>query len=317
MITRSQQGVYKPKVMLSTCHSLPPTALLALSLPLIQKIVPQALKNLLWKQAMLSEYQALIQTKTWTLVPSPKHKPVNVIGCKWVFRVKTNLDGSLDKCNAHLVAKGFHHSKGLDYHETFSPVAKPTTIILLLSIAVHFNQPVKQLDFSNAVLHGSLHKEVYMQQPPGFVNQSNPHYLCKLHKSLYGLKQAPRAWYSKLVTCLTELNFTMFVSDHSLFIQHTSQSLTYILVYVNDILITSPSTIHCNDIIHTLSTFFPIKYLGEIHYFIGLEIQRSANSMFHSQQKYALNLLRKASMEGCKPSSTPMSSNTKLTAHQG
>lgn len=140
---------------------------------------------------MHEELQALLQNHTRDLVPpTPSH---NVIGCKWVYRIKQKADGSIDRYKARLVAKGFHQREGVDYLETFSPVIKPETIRTILSIAVSLHWPVRQLDVKNAFLHGHLNEEVYMQQPPGFIDSSKAHYVCRLRRSLYGLKQAPQA----------------------------------------------------------------------------------------------------------------------------
>ena len=143
---------------------------------------------------MSEEYNASLAQQTWTLVPLPADKPV--IGCKWVFKVKKNADGSLARYKARLVAKGFHQTEGLDYFETFSPVVKQPTIRLVLTLALHFNWSFRQLDVSNAFLHGTLDEEVYMTQPQGFVDNSIPNHVCQLHKALYSLKQSPRAWFS-------------------------------------------------------------------------------------------------------------------------
>ena len=123
---------------------------------------------------------------------------MNLIGCKWVFRIKRKADGSIDSYKARLVAKGFHQQQGIDFKETFSPVIKPTTIRLILSLAITFNWPLRQLDVQNAFLHGYLNEEVYMVQPSGFQDHHFPTHVCKLNKALYGLKQAPRAWYHRL-----------------------------------------------------------------------------------------------------------------------
>ena len=143
-----------------------------------------------WKAAMDSEYLALMKNKTWHLVP-PK-KGINIIDCKWVYKVKRKSDGSLDRYKARLVAKGFKQRYGIDYEDTFSPVVKATTIRIILSIAISRGWSLRQLDVQNAFLHGFLEEEVYMRQPPGFESQSLPNYICKLDKALYGLKQAPR-----------------------------------------------------------------------------------------------------------------------------
>ena len=150
-----------------------------------------AMENPLWRRAMNDEFQALVKNTTWHLVPP--RDGLNVIDCKWVFKLKHKPDGSIDRYKARLVAKGFKQQYGVDYDDTFSPVVKPTTIRLLLSLAVSRGWSLRQIDIQNAFLHGLLHEDVYMKQPPGFVDSDHPNYLCKLDKSLYGLKQAPRA----------------------------------------------------------------------------------------------------------------------------
>jgi histone deacetylase 1/2 len=129
-----------------------------------------------WRAAMELEYQALLRNETWTLVPPPPR--VNVIDSKWVFKVKKHADGSIERYKARLAARGFRQRYGLDYEDTFSPVIKPTTIRLLLFVAVTRGWSMRQLDVQNAFLHGVLEEEVYMRQPPGFVDSARPDYLC-------------------------------------------------------------------------------------------------------------------------------------------
>ena len=159
---------------------------------------------------MDAEFKALQRPQTWSLVPATPQ--VNLVGSKWVFKLKLNNDGSISRYKTRLVAKGFHQQAGIDYHETFSPVIKPTIVRLILAIAVSCNWGLRQHDVSNAFLHGILKEDVYVQQPLGYVDPSHPSYVCKLHKSLYGLKQAPRAWF-----------------DNSLFIFHSSGTIIYLL----------------------------------------------------------------------------------------
>ncbi|KAM1411727.1 hypothetical protein ACFXTH_024342 [Malus domestica] len=236
MVTRSKAGIYKPKVFAATKHPLP------LDIDVVPTTYLQASKHLHWRSAMQDEFNALQSTGTWTLVPpSPTH---NVIGCKWVFRVKKKSDGTVERFKARLVAKGFHQQEGIDFQETFSPVAKPVTIRVLLSLAVQFNWFLNQLDISNAFLHGDLKEYVYMQQPPGFIDPSKPHHVCQLRKSLYGLKQAPRAWFDKLFQALLQFGFVQSSSDASLFVLN-GPSPVIVLVYVDDILVTGPNSSAC------------------------------------------------------------------------
>ena len=171
MITRSKKGIFKPKVYSVTKE--PQSA-------------DEALQNENWKIAMIDEYSTLLRHNTWSLVDLLAGR--KVIGCKWIFRVKENPDASINKYKARLVAKGFHQTAGFDYTETFSPIVKPTTIRVVLTIALSRNWKIQQLDINNAFLNGDLQEEVYMEQPKGFIEKSTSHLVCKLHKSLYGLK---------------------------------------------------------------------------------------------------------------------------------
>ncbi|CAJ2642533.1 unnamed protein product [Trifolium pratense] len=180
MQTRSKSGIVLPKQN--------PTLLLTHTEP---KTVKQALSIPQWYNAMKDEFDALQRNQTWTLVSLPPNR--SAIGCKWVFRTKENPDGSINKYKARLVAKGFHQKPGFDFNETFSPVIKPVTIRLILSLAISYKWPLKQLDINNAFLNGSLNEEVYMVQPQGF-EEKDSSLVCKLNKALYGLKQAPRQW---------------------------------------------------------------------------------------------------------------------------
>lgn len=139
------------------------------------------------------------------------------IGCKWVYRIKRNPDGSVARHKARLVAKGYHQTEGIDYEETFSPVVKKPTVCIILSLAAQFDWELRQLEVKNAFLHGNLTEEVYMQQPQGFINPNSPNHVCKLLKSLYGLKQTPRAWFECFTSHLLTLGFQTSHADSSLF----------------------------------------------------------------------------------------------------
>jgi len=148
-----------------------------------------ALEDSRWRAAMEDEHSALLRNDTWTLVPPPPSQ--NVIGSRWVFKVKHKANGSVDKFKDRLVAQGFTQRYGVDYFDTYSPVVKPVTVHLVLAIALSQNWSVRHLDISNAFLHGVLEETVYMRQPPGFEDPRHPDHVCKLHKSIYGLKQSP------------------------------------------------------------------------------------------------------------------------------
>lgn len=210
MTTRSKNKIFKPKRLYqaTTNHPLPDSV--------EPTCVTQAIKNVEWQQAMSNELTVLLQNRTSELIPPSQ----NVVGCKWVFRIKKHPNGSISKYKARLVAKGFHQRPSIDFHDTFSPVVKPTTIRLILSLALSNDWPLRQLDVNNAFLHGTLSEEVFMQQPPGFVDQNNPNFVCKLRNAISGLKQAPRAWYNELKGFLLSYGFANSRSDTSLFMYH-------------------------------------------------------------------------------------------------
>jgi hypothetical protein len=264
-----------------------------------------------WIDAMKEEFSALHQQGTWSLVPATPS--MNLVNCKWVYKIKRNADGSVSRYKARLVAKGFHQQAGINYDEMFSPVVKPTTVRIILTLAAQFNWPLRQLDISNAFLHGFLKEDVHMVQPPGFVDASKPAHVCKLHKSLYGLKQAPRSWFERFTTQLESLGFTASIANPSLFILQTPQATLYLLLYVDDIIITGTSQSFISDLISQLKTTFELKDLGPLHYFLDLQLQYHDQGFSVHQTKYATNLLNRFNMFNCKPSSTPYSSTTKLT----
>ena len=153
---------------------------------------------------MEAEIRTLEANHTWSMVPLPSgHRP---IGCKWVYKIKYNSNGTVERYKARLVAKGFTQREGIDYTETFAPVAKLTTLHCLLALASIRGWNLHQMDVQNAFLHGDLTEEVYMQSPPGFRRQGET-LVCRLHKSLYGLKQASRSWFQKFLSTINEFGF--------------------------------------------------------------------------------------------------------------
>lgn len=188
----------------------------------------------------MDEIQALHKLGTWDLVPPESNQ--NLVKCKWVFRIKYKPDGSIERYRARLVAKGFQQRVGIDYTDTFSPVVKPATIRTLLSLATTNKWHLRQLDINNAFLNGTLNEQVYMAQPPGFHDVTFPNYVCKLRKAIYGLKQAPRAWYTELANFLLSYGFKRSIADASLFIHHHHGSPLYLIVYVDDIVLTGPNS---------------------------------------------------------------------------
>ncbi|GKD60170.1 putative RNA-directed DNA polymerase [Tanacetum coccineum] len=264
-----------------------------------------------WCQAMKEEYDALVKNGTWSLVPHTSN--TNVVDGKWVYRLKQDKNGAITCYKARFVAKGFRQQPGIDFHETFSPVVKSTTIRAVLSLAVTNNWPLRQLDVHNAFLHGNLKEQVYMKQPMGFIDPQRPNHVCLLHKSLYGLKQASRAWFERLSKALFDLGFKGSKTDPSLFIYSRGHTLLYILVYVDDIIVTGNNKGTIDNIISQLGSAFALKDLGPLNYFLGIEIVPHVSDILLSQKKYILELLQSAGLSNCNPVSSPMVTSSSLS----
>ncbi|KAJ9535088.1 hypothetical protein OSB04_un001836 [Centaurea solstitialis] len=239
----------------------------------IPTTVGEALTHPGWREVMLDELKALDHNDTWHLVELPAGK--RAIGCKWVFTVKVNPDGSVARLKARLVAKGYAQTYGVDYSETFSPVAKLSSIRLFISLAATYNWPLHQLDVKNAFLHGDLQEEVYMEQPPGFVAQGECGKVCKLRKSLYGLKQSPRAWFGRFNSVVTKFGLRRSSHDHSVFFASSDAGCTLLVVYVDDIVITGSDEKGIKRLKDFLASQFQTKDLGPLKYFLGIEVSRS------------------------------------------
>ncbi|KAJ9565343.1 hypothetical protein OSB04_001309 [Centaurea solstitialis] len=302
MTTRSRTGSLKPKQIfnLSVTSDISP----------IPRSAAQAMCDPHWRAAMDAEMAAIISNYTWDLVPKPSD--ANIVGNRWLFRHKFDSNGRLERYKARLVAQGFSQQPGLDFDDTFSPVVKPATIRTVLSISISRNWPIHQLDVKNAFLHGDLTETVYMRQPPGYVNSSFPDHVCRLRKALYGLKQAPRAWYHRFAVYLSSLGFLSSKTDTSLFMYHRGSDTIYLLLYVDDIILTASSPTLISMVISKLSSEFPMSDLGPLSFFLGIAASRSTSGLFLSQSAFAQEILARADMVSCNPCSTPADTKTKL-----
>ncbi|CAN1121074.1 Retrovirus-related Pol polyprotein from transposon TNT 1-94 [Linum perenne] len=275
----------------------------------IPRNIQEARQHPKWKQATVDELQALHKNQTWEVVTLPAGK--RTIDCKWLFTIKYNSDGSIERFKARLVACGFTQTHGIDYEETFAPVAKLNTIRILLSLAANSDWDLHQLDVKNAFLNGELSEEVYMNPPPG-VNY--PGKVCKLKKALYGLKQSPHAWFERFTKAVKSAGYYQCQSDHTLFVKHSSSGkMAILIVYVDDIIITGDDSEEIQQLKLNLASVFDLKDLGELKYFLGIEVARSKEGICLSQRKYVLDLLKETGMLGCKPSDTPMEPNKRLS----
>ncbi|RVW51817.1 Retrovirus-related Pol polyprotein from transposon TNT 1-94 [Vitis vinifera] len=268
----------------------------------VPKTVTEALNHPGWKNAMLEEICALEDNHTWKLVDLPQGK--KVVGCKWVFAVKVNPDGSVARLKARLVARGYAQTYGVDYSYTFSPVAKLNSVQLFISIAASQHWMIRQLDIKNAFLHGDLEEEVYLEQPPGFVAQGEYGKVCRLKKALYGLKQSPRAWFGKFSKEIQAFGMNKSEKDHSVFYKKSAAGIILLVVYVDDIVITGNDHAGISDLKTFMHSKFHTKDLGELKYFLGIEVSRSKKGMFLSQRKYVLDLLKETGKIEAKPCTT-------------
>jgi hypothetical protein len=290
----------------------------ALSVTLSSISIPtgysQAAKEPCWQQAMQEELHALEANQTWDIVDCPSG--VTPLGCRWVYSVKIKADGSLDRYKARLVALGNHQKYGEHYEETFAPVAKMGTIRTILAIAASKHWCLHQLDVKNAFLHGDLTEDIYMRPPAGLFSTPTSA-VCKLRRSLYGLKQAPRAWYERFTSVLLQFDFLKSKYDASLFLRKTANGVVFLLVYVDDIVITGTDLALIDQLKQHLQKSFHMKDLGPLTYFLGLEIHAGSHGIFLSQHKYAMDLVAAAGLQHLPPLDTPMEINLKLRKDEG
>jgi len=239
-----------------------------------------AIGHALWDKAMDEEMAALDANRTWELVPLREGK--KAIGCKWVYKVKHNSDGSISRYKARLIAKGYAQTHGIDYEETFAPVAKMATVRVVITVAASKGWLLHQMDVKNAFLHGELQEEVYLDQPLGYEDISHPNYVCKLCKALYGLKQAPRAWHDKIAESLVTIGFRMSDADHSLYVRKSDEGIVVITIYVDDLIVGGDNEKEVEHVKRLLKQKFDMKDLGELKFFLGIEVIRTAEGIWLS-----------------------------------
>ncbi|NBX97749.1 hypothetical protein EBQ81_02685, partial [bacterium] len=265
-----------------------------------------------WIKATEEEYTSIMENGTWTLVQLPAGR--KAVGCKWVYKKKRDAAGNIKRWKARLVAKGYSQVEGLDFTETFAPVAKFTSIRILLSLAAANNWECHHMDVKTAFLNGDLEEEIFMEQPEGFVKPGEEHLVCKLHKTIYGLKQSPRAWNKKLNDELKKQGFSRCEADHSVYFKRDNKGLVFLLVYVDDIIIVADSTAAMGACKEALSMTFTMTDLGETNHFLGMEVHRDrdAGLIFLNQRSYINSMLERYGMGDCAPVRIPLSVGAKL-----
>lgn len=264
-----------------------------------------------WKAAMTSELNSIIQNKTWRIEDLPSNR--KPIGCKWVFKLKTAPDGSIIKYKARLVAKGYSQQHGIDYVETFAPVARYTALRALFALSAKEHWHVHQMDVVGAFLNGNLKEEIYMEPPEGLdIPKSKA---LRLLKTLYGLKQSGREWYHEINNSFHDLGFTRTQSDHSVY-TNTGEKLI-IAIYVDDLLIFGEDLVKLRQFKKKLSTKFQMTDLGQVHQFLGMDVTIERNRIHISQRKYIESIIKKYQLENAKGAVTPMDPGIDFTEKAG
>lgn len=269
-----------------------------------------------WQAAMQSEINSLLENGTYELVDLPPG--VKPIPSKWVYKVKRDEAGRLDKHKARVVAKGFKQIAGRDYHEVYAPVSRHSTLRILLALIIQKGLAMRQLDIRTAFLHGALEETVYLTPPPGYSGHGK---VWLLKKALYGLKQSARAWYLHLKDILTGFNMKISYSDESLYILEVDVKKgyrVYILVYVDDLLVAG-SQQSVDALVDLIGQKLDMRDMGEPKHFLGMEMIRDIKNgtLWLGQQQNAKGILEKFGMTDAKPRKTPMDANLPLKKFEG
>ncbi|GJR06343.1 putative ribonuclease H-like domain-containing protein [Tanacetum coccineum] len=265
--------------------------------------VAQALNDPAWVEAMQEEMQQFINQKVWQLVPLPEGK--FAIGTKWILKNKRDARGIVVRNKARLVAQGHRQEEGIDYDEVFAPVARIEAIRLFLAFASYMGFMVYQMDVKSAFLYGEIEEEVYVTQPKGFEDPHFPKHVYRVVKALYGLHQAPRAWYARLSTFLLKHNYRRGTIDKTLFIKKNSRDIILVQVYVDDIIFGSTNQAWCDEFEVLMKGEFEMSAMGELTFFLGLQVKQNPDGIFISQDKYVQDMLKKFDMENVRPATTP------------
>ncbi|GJS22727.1 retrovirus-related pol polyprotein from transposon TNT 1-94 [Tanacetum coccineum] len=275
----------------------------------------QALEHSCWIEAMQEELHEFERLDVWVLVPSPDN--ILIIPLKWIFKIKLDEYGDVLKNKARLVAKGYRQEAGIDFEESFAPVARLEAIRLFIANAACQNMIIFQMDVKTAFLNGELNEVVYVSQPEGFVDPEHPTHVYRLKKALYGLKQAPRAWYDKLSKYLISTGFTKGVVDPTLFTRKTGKHILLVQIYVDDIIFASTNPKSCQLFAHEMNSTFQMSMMGQMSFFLGLQVSQNPRGIFINQSKYALEILKKYGFDTSTPIDTPMAERPNLDEDRG
>ncbi|GKB48173.1 putative RNA-directed DNA polymerase, partial [Tanacetum coccineum] len=277
--------------------------------------VSEALEDESWVEAMQEELLQFKLQQVWVLVDLPNG--AKVIGTKWVYRNKKDERGVVVRNKARLVAQGHRQEEGIDYDEVFAPVARLEAIRLFLAFASYMGFIVYQMDVKSAFLYGTIEEEVYVSQPPGFVDPDHPKKVYKVVKALYGLHQAPRAWYATLSTFLEKHGYRRGTIDKTLFIKKDKKDIILVQIYVDDIIFGSTKKSWSDEFEALMKGRFQMSAMGELTFFLGLQVKQSHDGIFISQDKYVAEILRKFDFDNVKSAITPMETKAPLAKDEG
>ena len=266
-----------------------------------------------WRRAMKEEFDALNKIGAWTLIERPKKK--KVIGCRWVLRTKYDADGNVERRKARLVAKGYNQQPGMDFTKTFAPVARQSSIRMILAISAEMGRMLYQLDVVMAYINGDLEEEIHMEQAEGFEDPGNQDLVYLLKRSIYGLKQSGRQWFKKLDLRFKTLGLEPLSGDKCVYIQKTKTSTLIVVVYVDDIIVATDRVEIFEKLKDDLSREFQMKDLGKLHYCLGIEFKQDSESksIFMTQKKYIEDVLQRFGMQDSKTVTTPLDGSVKLS----
>jgi hypothetical protein len=268
----------------------------------------EAANQQVWRDAMVEEHNSIMRNDVWEIVSRPEGK--SVVTSRWLYKVKHATDGSVEKYKARFVARGFSQREGVDYEETFAPVARYSSIRAVISIASEMGWSIHQMDVKTAFLNDIIEEEVYIEQPQGFEVHDRETHVCRLKKALYGLKQAPRAWYSRIDSYLQGMGFTKSEADPNLYFLLVGSEILILVLYVDDLILTGAESLiaGCKS---DLASEFEMKDIGPMHYFLGLEVWQRSGEIFLGQGKYTLEILKRFRMQDSRSMATPMVTNLK------
>jgi Reverse transcriptase (RNA-dependent DNA polymerase)/Chromo (CHRromatin Organisation MOdifier) domain len=263
-----------------------------------------------WIEAMHDEIESLKNNETWELVKRPEDR--EVIDTKWVFHIKHNIDGTVERRKGRFVVRGFTQIPGVDYNETYSPVISYTGLRMLMALAIQYGLRIHQMDVKSAYLHGEIDTEIFIEQPHLFEERSHADWVYKLKKGLYGLKQAGRIWHQTLQKYLLEIGYISLDSEPSIYWKKIKNRMIIVAVYVDDLQLLCNDEELLNEAKEELKGRFKMSDLGEVHHILGLRVLRKDGKISIDQAHYVEKMLKKYQIEECIPVSTPVDNSLKL-----